>query len=126
MNRTYSLGLGLTLLTVLFLVYGIGALGIIGDGGRPDRLYLGVFAVIAVGALVSRLRATGMSLTALGAAAACGVVAVVALLLGYADEPGASVLEILGLNAMYASLFGAAGWLFRRAAGEGSGASVTA
>lgn len=115
MKRPYLLALGLTLFTVLFLVYGIGALGIIGDGGRPDRLYLGVLGVVLLGALASRLRATGMALTTLGAAAACGVVAVVALLLGYADEPGASALEILGLNAMYGALFGAAAWLFHRA-----------
>ena len=116
MKHSYSLALGLTVLTVLFLVYGIGALGIIGDGGRPDRLYLGVLGVVLVGTVVARLRPTGMTLTALGAAAACGVVTVVALALGYADEPGASVVEILGLNAMYAGLFCAAGWLFHRSA----------
>jgi hypothetical protein len=120
MKRSYLLALGLTLFTVLFLLFGIGALGIIGDGGRPDRLYLGVFAVVLVGTLVARLKPTGMTLTALGAAAACGVVAVIALALGYADEPGASVLEILGLNAMYAGMFGVAAWLFRRSTVEGA------
>jgi hypothetical protein len=118
MKRYYFLALAVTALTVLFLVYGVGALGIIGDGGRPDRLYLGVLAVVLVGTLVARLRPTGMALTALGAAAACGVVAVTALVIGYADEPGASVLEILGLNAMYGGLFCVAAWLFRRSMSE--------
>jgi hypothetical protein len=120
MKRSYLLALGLTVFTVLFLLFGIGALGIIGDGGRPDRLYLGVLAIVLVGTLVTRLKPTGMTLTMLGAAGACGVVAVIALTLGYADEPGASVLEILGLNAMYAGMFGVAAWLFRRSTVEGA------
>jgi hypothetical protein len=113
---SYRLGLGLTVLTVLFLVYGIGALGIIGAGGRPDRLYLGVLTVVVLGTLVARLRPAGMALTLLATALAHGVVVVIALVAGYQEEPGASVLEILGLNAMYAGLFCVAAWLFRQAA----------
>jgi hypothetical protein len=123
MKRYYLLALGATVLTVLFLAYGITALGIIGAGGRPDRLYLGVFGVVLVGTLVARLRPAGMTLTALGAAATCGIVAVVALALGYADEPGASAVEILGLNAMYGGMFCVAAWLFRRSAVEPSAAA---
>ena len=102
--------------TVLFLLFGIGALGIIGAGGPPDLMYLGAAAIGLVGALVARFRARGMAV-ALGATAlatlAVGVVAVAA---GLHREEGASVLEILGLSGMYAGLFGLAAWLFRRAA----------
>ena len=45
---------------MLFLVLAIGALGIIGDGGRDDRMYLAVLAVLVLGTLVARLRARSM------------------------------------------------------------------
>ena len=78
-KTSYRLGLLLTVGTVLFLVLGAGALGIIGAGGRPDLMYLGVIAVGVVGALAARFRAHGMSLTLLAMAAAQVVVALVAL-----------------------------------------------
>lgn len=112
----YRLGIGVALGTVLFLAWGIGALGIIGDGGRPDRMYLGVFAVAAIGAVAARLRPRGMALALLATACAHAVIAVIALIAGYQDTEGASVLEILGLNGMYAALFGLSAWLFWRAA----------
>lgn len=115
-TTAYRLGVAVAAFTVLFLVFGIGALGIIGEGGEPDRMYLGVLAVLLVGTVVARLRAAGMALALAATAAAQMLVAVVALVLGYQEEPGASVIEILGLNAMYAGLFGLSAWLFRRAA----------
>ena len=114
-NVSYRLALGLTVLTVLFLVYGIGALGIIGAGGEPDRMYVGVLAVLVLGTVSARLQPAGMALALVATAAAQMLVAVIAIVLGYQDEPGASVVEILGLNAMYAGLFGLSAWLFWRA-----------
>jgi hypothetical protein len=114
----YRLAIGVAVATVLFLVWAIGALGIIGEGGRPDRMYLGVLAVLAIGTLVARLRPDGMALTLFATAAAQMLVAVIAIVAGLQDTEGASVVEILGLNAMYAALFGWSGWLFRRAAEE--------
>jgi hypothetical protein len=111
----YRLGIGVAVLTVLFLIWGIGALGIIGAGGRPDRMYLGVLAVFAVGTVIARLRPRGMALTLLATATAQALVAVIALIAGFQHTRGASVLEILGLNGMYAALFCLSAWLFRRA-----------
>jgi len=112
----YRLGLAAAALTALFLFLAIGALGVIGEGGEPDRLYLAVFATLVVGTVLARLRARGMAY-ALGATAAVTVaVAAVALATGQQDTPGASVLEILGLTAMYAALFGMSAWCFWRAA----------
>jgi len=113
-TTAYRLALGLALFTVLFLVYGIGALGVIGEGGKPDRMYVGVLAVLVLGSVVARLRPAGMAAALAATAAGQMAVAVIALMLGYQDEPGASVAEILGLNAMYAAMFGASAWLFRR------------
>ena len=112
----YRLGLGLALASMLFLVWAIGALGIIGDGSRHDRVYLGVIAVFVVGAVLARLRARGMALVLVATALAQAVVGGIALVAGYHDVPGASVLEIVGLTGMYVVLFGTSAWLFRQAA----------
>lgn len=115
----YRLGLAASAVTVLFLLFGIGALGIIGSGGTHDRMYLAVLAVFAVGAVLARLRPRGMVLALLATAATQVGVGVVALLRGLQDLPGASVLEILALTAMYALLFAGAAGLFRRAEATG-------
>jgi hypothetical protein len=101
-RRSYLLGLAITVVTTAFLFLAIGALGIIGEGGRADRLYLAVFAT------------RGMALALAATAIVQVLVAVVALATGQHDNPGASVLEILGLTAMYAGLFAVAAWCFWR------------
>ena len=120
----YRLAIAVAVGTVLFLVWGIGALGIIGDGGRPDRMYAGVLAVCAVGTVLARLRPRGMALALLATAVAQALVAVLALAAGLQHTEGASVIEILGLTAMYAGLFCLSAWLFRRAAEQGAAVAV--
>ena len=114
-HHTYWLGLGLATATVLFLFFGIGALGIIGDGGRPDRLYLAVFVTVAVGVVVARFRAAGMAV-ALGAAAAVQAIVTVVALVVYGGDEGVSVVDVVGVNALYVALFVVSAWLFLRAA----------
>lgn len=123
MNPTtaYRLGAALTVATVLFLVLGIGALGILGEGGEPDRVYAVVPAVLLVGTAVARLRAAGMALALLATAAAQVLVTAVALLAGLPPE-GAPTADIVMVNALYAGLFAAAAWLFRQASGSLSAA----
>ena len=121
----YRLAIGVAVATVLFLIAGIGALGIIGAGGEPDRMYLGVLAVGAVGAVIARLRPRGMALTLVAMAGAQVLVAVIALIAGLQHNEGASVIEILGLTGMYAGLFCMSAWLFWRAAEERSRVAVT-
>lgn len=118
----YRLAVGVALGTVLFLVWAIGALGIIGAGGRPDRMYAGVLAVAAIGTVLARLRAHGMALALAATAAATLLVAGIAIASGLYRTDGASVLEIAGLSAMYAALFGLSAWLFRRSAEQRSAA----
>ena len=115
-SATYRLALALAVGTGLFLFLGAGALGIIGDGGSEDRMYVGVLAVLVVGAAVARLRAREMAYVLAATALAMGVCAVIAFANGWHDLPGASVIEILGLTGLYAALFAASGWLFWRAA----------
>ncbi|HET7736132.1 MAG TPA: hypothetical protein VFK52_09175 [Nocardioidaceae bacterium] len=118
-SATYRLALALAAGTGLFLVLAAGALGIIGDGGREDRMYVGVLAVLVIGSAIARLKAREMTFVLCAAALAMAVCAVIAFANGWHELPGASVLEILGLTALFAGLFGASGWLFWR-----SGASV--
>jgi hypothetical protein len=109
----YLLALGVCLGTVLFLLLGIGALGIVGDGDR-DWLYLAAPAVLLVVGAATRFRPGGMVL-ALGAAAATTVVAgVVAVVLVAADDTSGSVVDVLMLTVMYAVLFAVGAWLFSR------------
>lgn len=119
MNRYYLRAVLVAVATVVFLLFGAGALGIIGDGGRPDRMYLAVIAVGLVGAAISRLRARGMAWTMAAMAVAQVVVPVVAIATGQAE--GASLVDLAGLTLMYAGLFALAGWLFWRADGAGAG-----
>ena len=117
-NKTaYRSGLGLALATALMLLWAMGAVGIIGtEGDSADLMYLGVLGVGIVGAIAARFRPHGMSRALLATALACGVVAVIALIAGKHQSPISSVWEILGLNAMFATLFLGSAWLFRRAA----------
>lgn len=126
-NTHYLLALGIAVATVLFLILVIGAVGIIGAGGRPDRMYLAVLAVLAVGSVLARLRPRGMALALLATALTQVLVTVIALtavVAGAQDFKGASVVDILGINAMYAALFSLSAWLFQRAAEQPSAVPV--
>lgn len=115
MTNHYRLGLALTLATVLLLVFAVGALGILGAGGRPDLVYAAVLVVLLVGSVVTRLRARGLALVLAATAATQALVTVVALVAGL-PPAGASVVDIVGINAMYVVLWAASAWLFDRAA----------
>ncbi|WP_193611488.1 hypothetical protein [Nocardioides lijunqiniae] len=104
------LGLALAALTALFLVLGVGALGILGPGGRPDRVYVVVLAVLLVGAAVSRLRPSGLA-QALAATAAAQVLVTAVALLGGLPPEGSSTLDIVGVNLMYTALWAVSAWL---------------
>lgn len=113
----YRAGLALALLASLVMLWLIPAVGIIGvEGDSFDLFYLGVLAFGIGGAVVARLRPDGMVRAMLTMVAALAVLAVIALLAGKHTSPATSVLEVLGLNGMFAVLFGAAAWLFRTSA----------
>ena len=109
----YVVALGVSIGTVLFLLLGIGALGIVGDGDR-DAVYLAAPAVGLLVALVTRFRPHGMAL-ALGAAALTTVLAGAwSVGLVATDRVSASLPDVVMLTGMYAALFALAAWLFRR------------
>ena len=112
-RRTYLLAAALAVATVLLLLLGIGALGIVGDGDR-DAVYLVVPAVLVVGALAARFRASGMAAALAATAATTVVVALVAVLLVVRADESASLLDIVMVSGLYAALFAGSAWLFRR------------
>jgi hypothetical protein len=97
-RRAYRSGVGLAVGSVLFLVWLIGAVGGI------------------AGALIGRFRARGMARALVAMAAATALVAIIALMAGKHEDPVTSIFELLGLNAMFITLFLAAAWRFHGAA----------
>jgi hypothetical protein len=115
-NMSYKLAVGAAVVGAFTLVWIDGAVGIIGES-ESNVMYLGVIALLILGAAISRLRATGMSITLFAAALAQALVPVIALVLGEKDfAPG--VLTVFILNAGWVVLFAFAGLLFRSAAQE--------
>jgi hypothetical protein len=109
----YAIAMTVSVGTVLFLLLGIGALGIVGDGDR-DWVYLAAPAVLLLVALATRFSPQGMAY-ALGAAALTTVVAgAVAIGMVATDDVAASVPDVVMLTVMYAGLFAVGAWLFAR------------
>ena len=109
-----AVGVGLAVLMLFWL---IGAVGVIGVEGDPaDRMYIGVFAVGVIGAIIARFRPGGMARALVATALAQASVAVIAMILGMHQSPVTSVYELLGLNGMFVAMFVGSALLFRRAA----------
>lgn len=100
--------------TLVVLLLGIGALGIVGDGGPPDLMYVGAAAVGLVGAALARFRPRGTALALTVTAGLTLVAGVVAVAAGLQDD--GSAVDVLALSAMFATLYAASAWLFRSAA----------
>lgn len=113
-TTSYRLGIAVALGTVLLLLIGVGALGVIGAGGEADKVYLAVPAVLVVGSLVARLRVPGMSVALLATAVTQVLAPVVAFAAGLEGTEGASLVDVLGLTAMFSGLFLLSAWFFQR------------
>lgn len=94
--RPYRLAVGMTLATVVLLVW----------------LSLGVGIV---GSSIARLRPLGLAFTLLSMAAVQGLIAVIALVTGW-GLPYSGPAEIVFLNGLFIILFTGSAWLFWRAA----------
>ncbi len=118
-NTAYKSAVGLALATPFLLVWIIGAVGVLGRAGdRADLMYIGVFAVGIMGAIIARFQPHGMARALFATALAQALVAVIALIAGMHQAPYSSVIEILGLNGFFVALFLGSAWLFRNAARE--------
>jgi hypothetical protein len=122
-RTNYLLAIAVALAAALFLIFSVGALGIIGDGSE-DRIYAAVLAVGAVGTVIARLRPGGMALALVATAVTMVLVTVVALIAGVPQDENASVVDVLGITVMFAGLFSLSAWLFSRAADQRSEVAV--
>jgi hypothetical protein len=112
----YRSGMALAIFSPLFLIWLIGALGLIGvDGDRADLMYAAVLAVGIVGSIVARFRPAGMARVLGAMALVQTAVAAIAIVAGKHESPVTSAFELLGLNAMFVALFLTASRLFRHA-----------
>ena len=110
-SLVWRAGAGLAILAALLTVWVNLAVGMIGSEDNPYNLvFLGVIALALLGAIVARLRPSGMAWAMAAAAAAQLVAAAVGL---GADLRGGI------LSALFALLWLLAAGLFRKAAQEG-------
>lgn len=116
-NRSaYGSALALTVVGGVLLVWLAAGVGIIGADGDPaNAMYAGVLAVGILGAVIARLEPRGMSRAALAMALAQVLVTLLALVMGL-GQPYSPPLELIGVNALFVTLFTASAWLFTRAA----------
>ena len=123
-NTTYRVAVGVAVVAGLLLVWANLAVGLVGSEGNPaNLLYGGVLAVAIIGASTTRFRPLGMSRTMFAAALTYVVVTAIALFIWTPSpataEASVSLAHVLGANAVFAALWVAAGWLFRRAGRPG-------
>jgi hypothetical protein len=91
--------------------------GLIGNEDNPANLmYLGVFSVAIIGALLARFQPRGMVRTLLATALAQALVTAIALITGQQNAPESSVTEILTVNWFFILLWVVSALLFRNAA----------
>lgn len=120
-NGAYKLAAGVAVVASLLLVWENLAVGFIGSEDNPaNLLYAGVLAVGFFGAIGARLRPLGMARAMVATALTQFAVPFVAMAI-WQPELTRGVLMVLVLNTIFAGLWVAAGWLFRRAAGLGGG-----
>ena len=109
----YRAAVGAALAGVLLLIWINFAVGIIGSKDNPANLmYIGVLAVLLIGALIALLRPHGMALVLFATALAHAVVTVVALVITPWDL---DAFKTLALNGFFVALWVASALLFRRA-----------
>ena len=116
-NKTaYLLAIAGSLLVVIFLVWLSLGVGIIGADGDPANLmYFVVVAIGVIGAIITRLKSSGMARVLLAMAYVQALITAIAMF-AKLGLPYSGPLEILMLNGFFVVAFVVAAWLFRRAA----------
>ncbi len=116
-TNAYRVAVGLALGTGFFLIWSNLAVGVIGSEDNPINLaYFGVIAIGIIGAFFSSFKADGMVITLFVAAMAQALIAFVAIFGGYYQSPPSSVMEILGVNGFFVTLWIVSALMFRYAA----------
>ena len=118
-DTIYRISFGLGLLGAFLLLWVNGAVGIIGNEDQDANLLYGaVLGIGFIGALISRFKARGMSITLWSAAAATILVPILAFILwpppAISWSPG--VVRVFMLSGFFAMIFATSAVLFRRSA----------
>ena len=109
-RAAFALAIGSTFL----LVWVNLAVGLIGSGPNAANLmYIGIVAIIITGTFLSRFTTKGMEHVMFTAAITLLLFAVIQLLAKMQEYSGSSVIEIIGVNAFFATLYAVSGLLFR-------------
>lgn len=117
-EKTYRIAFIIGFLSMFFLGWISGAVGIIGSENNPANLmYWAVPLVAVVGSLISRMKPRGMTYTMFATAIVHFLVPVFALFVWPANVSwgNAGVIGVFIINSIIAVLFAISGVLFRRA-----------
>lgn len=118
-DANYRAGVGVALGTAFVLIWMNLAVGLIGSEDNPaNLLYLAVFGVGAIGALIARFEPEGMARTLATTAIVQALVPLFAVAI-WKPTFTWDMIGVFGLNAFFAALFVASALLFERAAPHG-------
>jgi hypothetical protein len=113
----YRAAIGLAIVGSVVLVWINLAVGLIGSEDDPANLiFAGVLAIGILGAVVARFRPPGMARALAGMAVAQVLTGAIALTAGWGSAAATWPGAVVGLTAIFAALWLASAWLFRRAA----------
>ena len=116
----YRAAVGVALVAAMLLVWINLAVGIIGSEDNPaNKMYLGVLAILILGARIVRFQPQGMARVLFATALAQVVVLVIALIIWKPEitstEALLDVLRVMGVNAFFVVMWVGSGLLFQRA-----------
>lgn len=119
-STAYRLAAGLGVAAGLLLVWANLAVGLVGSEDNPANLLYGlVLAVALIGAIAARFRPLGMSRAMFAASLTYIIITIIALFIwkpsAEATEPSVLRINEIVANGLFAAVWAASGWLFRRA-----------
>lgn len=117
-NTSYKIAVGISAITGFLIIWINLAVGIIGDpGNQANLLYAGIFIAGIAGAIISRLKPSGLSLTLYLMSIYQLIIPLLVIIIpGIKLPQSPEITPVLLFNTFFAGLFAFAGWLFKRAA----------
>jgi len=118
-NSAYRAAVAIVVIAAFILVWMNLAVGIIGSEDNPANLmYGGVLAVALIGAVLVRCQPLGMARTLAATAVVQTLVGVIAWIAGLGSTGANWPSVVVVLTGIFAALWLASAWLFRKAAQE--------
>lgn len=118
-NGRYKAGIAVGLFAGFLLIWANLAVGIIGSEDNPvNTIYFGVIGIGIVGAVMSRFKSRGLSLTMFAVSLILFLIAVIVLLFAWTQNADFTIRKIMtysGIHGLFIMLFFISGVLFRQA-----------